>query len=183
MARKSISNNFIVMYLIGLIPFVMIGVFVSDISPTMLVQSVYEYIANDLSWNAGIIAPHYPITSSFISIYNAVIAPVIALSIWLFNRQAYLPLDNKQLQEYTLKNHFYAIIQLSFPYLVIASIMVYFSFDLSRAMFGLNIFSWSNWGIIIFYAIFSFPLWLFINIVAVYILFELSSKFTRRKKK
>ncbi|MGV3347078.1 hypothetical protein ACGVWS_15595 [Enterobacteriaceae bacterium LUAb1] len=181
MKNKPFINAFITVYAIGVIPLIGIGFLVQDSFPTEWVQTTYVYVTENLMWNSGLTTPFYPITSSLVSLYNGIAAPTLALVTWIINRKVFSPLTKAELKKYSLADHFYAIIQLSLPYLLIGSFMLYFNPDLSHAAFGLKLFSWNSWAFIFFNISFIFPLWLFMNFLCVYVLLELSSKFIGRK--
>ena len=175
MKNKSFKKLFITLYLVGVIPFLFIAFLTNNTSPSNLIAKLYIFVTQDLGWDSGLITPYYPITSSFFSIYNFTSGTLLALIAWIFCRSTFSSVYNDtRMINFTIANYLKCIMLFIVPYIFIALLMLCFTGDLSHAIGGFKIFSWSIYLYSLLYMAFIFPAWLFLNILFMYILVELS---------
>ncbi|HEN3632640.1 TPA: colicin immunity protein Cui [Yersinia enterocolitica] len=172
--RKTYLTSYIFLA-IGLIPFILITIYIDDESPTELSLFLSAFIDNSLLGNVGMTSSLFPVFSKAISNYNALMAPflsVVMYSFLIITKK--LPAQSKKTKS-SISNYIKTIINISLFYCIFLLVTCFFNIDLNGHG-RLGRFGQSKYTLLLFYIMF-YPCWFLMNCAMIGVYASFTNRF------
>lgn len=160
---------------IGLIPLILITIYIDDESPTDLSLFLSAFIDNSLLGNVGMTSSLFPVFSKTISNYNALMAPFLSVVMYLFLIMTKkLPAQSKKTESST-SNHIKTIISISLFYSIFLLVTCFFNIDLNGHG-RLGRFGQNKYTLLLLYIMF-YPCWFLMNCAMIGVYTSFTNRF------
>lgn len=179
--KRRPKTVFLTTLLIGIIPLIFINFVIKDDSAGIFAKRISVFLYDHLLGNIGMTSSHFPISSNISAYYNAFFAPLLCVMMFIVKGNNFTLDDFKKGYDFSLANYFRIITLFTVPYVFILLLMCFFNADLTNALAKISVFGRNKSLFTLFYTFLIFPLWFYLNYLALMIYFVFTKIFFLRR--
>ncbi|WP_145532610.1 colicin immunity protein Cui [Yersinia alsatica] len=175
-AKRKTDLTTYIFLTIGLIPFILITIYIDDESPSELSLFLSTFIDNFMLGPVGATSSSFPIFSKIMANYNAFVVPLLSVSMYLFLTIMRKKPDVPISFDYSVNQYIKVMFAISLFYLIFLVILCLSNIDLDDHN-RLGTFSRNKYTLSFLYMAFLYPLWFILNYSILFAYTSFTKKF------